>query len=379
MLHPWEVPHLDRDHQALPLGEGWWRGPDAGEPSCRRLLEERGIRAGRRLPDGSGSWRLPEEPLQPDLGRAAEDPRDPRARAAWIEARLHAARLACAREPEPPVWMRILNLTPDSFSDGGELTRAGALAQALAEAREQGAAWLDLGAESTRPGAAAVAAEVQIARLEPALEAVSASGIPWSVDTRSARVAAFALEAGARMVNDVSGLSDPELAPLVAAQGAELVLMHMRGTPEDMQERTAYRFLLGEVADELARSRNRALRAGVQPERIVLDPGFGFAKTARQSLELLGRLGALRALGHALLAGPSRKSFLGLALGERPPRERDGGTAGAAALAAAQGAEILRLHRGGAVWEAALAAAAAAREARRAQADPLPALQEARA
>ncbi|RMH01156.1 MAG: dihydropteroate synthase, partial [Planctomycetota bacterium] len=195
-------------------------------------------------------------------------------------------------------------------------------------------------------------------------EALLPLDAPLSIDTRSARVAAACLAAGASWINDVSALSDPAMAPTVAAAGADLCLMHSRGTPADMQRRTGYRHLLGEVIDELAGRCRLALAAGVAPARIQVDPGIGFAKDAEQSLALLGRCGALRGLGFPLLVGPSRKSCLVAALGERPPRQRDAGSAGVAALAAAQGAAWLRLHRGGELWDAVLAAAAAGAAAR---------------
>ncbi len=323
------------------------------------------MEAGDPLPDGSWTYRLAAGPRPVDPEAAAGDPEDPRARAHWIAARLDTARRAWARPLPAPVWMAILNLTPDSFSDGGRLLSGGGQvdgervrAEAAAHAAE-GAAWLDLGAESTRPGAPPVPAEVQLGRLLPALEAVQDLGPALSVDTRSATVAAACLAAGASMVNDVSALSDPEMAAVAAAAGARLVLMHMRGTPADMQRRCRYAFLLGQVADELAARVPRALAAGVPATRILLDPGFGFAKDAGQTLELLGRLDALRALGFPILAGPSRKSFLAAVLPGLAPAARDAATAGAAALCAARGAAILRLHRGQPAWDALRAAHAA--------------------
>lgn len=364
MALPWLVPGYEREHHALPLGSGWWRAPAARTSTCEHRLRALGVLPGPELPDGAGAYRLLPGFGDPDPRRAAQDPDQPEARAHWIAARLAAAAGACAVPAPPPAFMAILNLTPDSFSDGGELLPPGALERAAAARLAEGASWLDLGAESTRPGAAAVAAEAQLGRLLPALAALKGCAARLSVDTRSAAVAAACLDAGAHMVNDVSALADPGMGPLVAARGCPVVLLHTRGTPAEMGGRALYRHLLGETADELAAAVRRALQAGIRPEQIHLDPGIGYAKTAQQSLELLGRLRALRALGFPLLVGPSRKSFLAAVLGERPPQERDGGTAGAAALCAAQGAAILRLHRGGDTWDAARVAAAAAAAAR---------------
>ncbi|TAH39232.1 MAG: dihydropteroate synthase [Planctomycetota bacterium] len=364
MALPWQLPGYEREHHAVPLGGGWWRGPAARTSTCERRLRELGVLLGPELQDGACGYRLLPEFEGPGARDAAGDPDQPETRAHWIAARLAAALAAAGTPPPPPQFMAVLNLTPDSFSDGGELLAPGAVEAAAAARVAEGARWLDLGAESTRPGATAVAVEVQLQRLLPALRAVRGCGALVSVDTRSAAVAAACLDSGAAMINDVSGLEDPDMGPLLARHGCPVVLLHMRGTPADMAQRAGYRHLLGAVADELAARVHRALAAGIRPAQIYLDPGIGFAKTAQHSLELIGRLGALRALGFPLLVGPSRKSFLGAVLGGRPPRERDGGSAGAAAVCAAQGAAILRLHRGGAVWDAVLVAAAAAAAAR---------------
>ncbi len=362
MIHPWEVPHFSRPHHALPLGDGWWRGPACKSPACARALQQRGLEPGRLLPDGSQAFRPPDGPFPAEFLRTAADENDPAGRAAWIEARIAAGRAAWQTRPPRPAFMAILNLTPDSFSDGGELLRAGVLEREAALRVDEGAAFLDLGAESTRPGARPVLAALQLKRLLPAIGKLRPLGVRLSIDTRSAEVARACLEAGAAMINDVSALAaDEEMADVVARAGCRVVLMHMRGTPADMASRASYRFLLGEVVDELAARAGLALRQGIAPEKILLDPGIGFAKTAAQSLEWIASIGCLRALGFPVLAGPSRKSFLLPVLGkDRPPAERDGGTAGAAALCAAGGAAVLRLHRGGFVWDAALAAAAAA-------------------
>jgi dihydropteroate synthase len=241
--------------------------------------------------------------------------------------------------------MGVLNLTPDSFSDGGELPTLDA---ALARARElvaAGAAILDVGGESTRPGAPGVPVDEELRRVLPFVkEAVRALDVPLSVDTRKARVAAAALDAGAAIVNDVSGLAhDPEMGRVVAEAGAGVVLMHMRGTPADMRERASYRDVVSEVRDELAAALARAARAGITEERVVLDPGLGFAKTARHSLRVLACLDELAVLGRPLLVGPSRKSFLGYVL-DVPPRERDAGTVAACLWGWSKGARVFRVH-----------------------------------
>lgn len=248
-------------------------------------------------------------------------------------------------ELEAPRILGVVNLTPDSFSDGGALTD---LHQAVAHARrlvDEGADMLDVGGESTRPGAAEVPADEELKRVLPFLREVAGTlGVPISIDTRKARVAAAALEAGAAVVNDVSGLAfDRDMAAVVAEHGAGLVLMHMRGTPADMRQRARYDDVVAEVTAELQMALDRALDAGIAADRIVLDPGIGFAKDARHSLELLGRLGELAALGYPLLVGPSRKSFLGH-VHEVPPRERVAGTVAACVLAWDRGARLFRVH-----------------------------------
>jgi dihydropteroate synthase len=371
MLKPWALGGSDRPHHALPLGGGCWRAPAPEDAATAELLGRWGWRHLGELPDGAGRWQAlagPSAEAPPHLDAVTADELDPEAdRAAWIHARLAAGRAAMAAPLTAPRLMAILNLSPDSFSDGADTAAFGEGTGALLDKarclQAEGADRLDLGAESTRPGALPVPTEEQLARLLPAIEALAPIDLPLSVDTRDAEVARRCLEAGADMVNDVSGLADPGMAPLLAATGTPAVLMHLRGTPEDMQERTGYRHLLGEVADELMSSVARARAAGVDPARLILDPGIGFAKDAVQSRELVARGGALRALGLPLLFGPSRKSFMADTLPGRRPDQRDAGTAGAAALCAAQGASWLRLHRGGRSWDAVKVAAAAARAA----------------
>jgi dihydropteroate synthase len=255
--------------------------------------------------------------------------------------------------------MGVLNLTPDSFSDGGRFLDPGAAVARAHALAEQGADLVDVGGESTRPGAAPVPAAEEIRRVVPVLDRLRAGGfpVPLSVDTSKPEVARAALAAGAAMVNDVTGLADPALAAVVAEAGVPVVLMHMRGTPRDMQDRAVYRDVVAEVRDELAGALARAARAGIPPSRVVLDPGIGFAKTAEQSLEVLARLRELGALGRPILVGPSRKSFIGrvtgAAVGDRLP-----GTLAAVAAAVLGGAAFVRVHDVAAARQAAQVAAA---------------------
>jgi dihydropteroate synthase len=258
-----------------------------------------------------------------------------------------------------PFVMGVVNATPDSFSDGGRfLSLDAAVAQAL-RCAEEGADLVDLGGESTRPGAPPVPAEEEIRRVVPVIERLRARGflLPISVDTSKGAVARAALAAGADLVNDVTGLSDPALAEAVAEAGAPVVLMHMRGTPADMQSRAVYRDVVREVAAELEDALSRAGAAGIPRERTVLDPGVGFAKTAEQSVELLARVGELRSLGRPLLVGPSRKSFIGritgAAVGDRLP-----GTLAAVTACVLAGVELVRVHDVAPAVQAARVAAA---------------------
>jgi dihydropteroate synthase len=258
-----------------------------------------------------------------------------------------------------PFVMGVLNATPDSFSDGGAFLDPDAAAARAFAMAEEGADLVDVGGESTRPGAPEVPAAEEIRRVVPVIARLRARGfpLPVSVDTRKGAVARAALAAGADLVNDVSGLSDPDLARAVAEAGAPAVLMHMRGTPADMASRAVYRDVVAEVREELRAALGRAVAAGIPEERLVLDPGIGFAKTAEQSLALLARLAELRSLGRPLLVGPSRKSFIGKVTGA-PVEARLPGTLAAVAAAVLAGAEIVRVHDVGPAREAARVAAA---------------------
>jgi dihydropteroate synthase len=244
--------------------------------------------------------------------------------------------------------MGILNVTPDSFSDGGRLADAAAAVEAGIRLAEAGADLIDVGGESTRPGADVVEADAERARVLPVVEALARRvEVPLSVDTYKASVADAALEAGAAMINDVSGLRyEPALAAVVANRGAVIVLMHTRGRSHDMYGQATYHDVVDEVRDELRESIAFAGAAGIPRDRILVDPGLGFAKEAPHSYEVLARLEEFDELGLPLLVGPSRKSFLARALdGQVPPAQRDWATASAVATAVLAGAHVVRVHK----------------------------------
>lgn len=239
--------------------------------------------------------------------------------------------------------MGVVNVTPDSFSDGGMyLDPDVAVAHGVELARE-GAEVLDVGGESTRPGAEPVEAEEEVARTRPVVEGLAGKAIV-SIDTSKAAVAAAALDAGAEIVNDVTALrGDPELSELCAERGAAVVLMHMLGTPRTMQEEPAYEDVVDDVKAFLAERLEFAVGRGIEEEKVWLDPGIGFGKTLEHNLELIRRLGELRELGRPLVLGTSRKSFIGKVDGSGTD-ERLGGTIASSILGAANGADVLRVH-----------------------------------
>jgi dihydropteroate synthase len=243
--------------------------------------------------------------------------------------------------------MGILNLTPDSFSDGGLLPNAQAALRAAGRMLAQGADLLDLGGQSTRPGAEEIGAEREIGRVLPVLQAIRAAHpeAVLSVDTFRAPVAEAALSAGANWINDVGGgRRDPEILKVVAAAGCPYVLMHSRGDSTSMDELAVYGDVVQEVRQELLEGSGRAMAAGIRRERLIWDPGLGFAKTTEQNLELLRRLSELAGDGFPVLVGPSRKRFIGAVLEEPRPRARLWGTAAVCGQAIAAGAAILRVH-----------------------------------
>jgi dihydropteroate synthase len=242
--------------------------------------------------------------------------------------------------------MGVVNVTPDSFSDGGRfLDPDAAVAHGLRLA-EDGADLLDVGGESTRPGSDPVSADDEIARVAPVIERLAMrTDLPISVDTRKADVAETALVAGAAAINDVSAGSDPAMFDLVRDTGAGMVLMHMHGEPKTMQQAPldADR-AVHTVRDALAERLAAAEEVGIEPERLAVDPGLGFGKTPAASLRLMRELPRLLDLGRPVVVGPSRKSFIGLALGDVPVEERREGTAAAVAYLAARGAHAVRVH-----------------------------------
>ena len=246
---------------------------------------------------------------------------------------------------EQPVIIGIINVTPDSFSDGGHLASAAAAIAHAEKLIADGCRLIDVGGESTRPGAAPVPVKEEIARVVPVIEGLVKRGAgPISVDTRKAEVARAALAAGAAVVNDVSGLRfDPALADVAARAEAGVILMHMRGTPATMDDLAKYDHVAPEVAAELAGLAEQAERGGIARERVVVDPGFGFAKTATHNFRLLDELATIVALGYPVAVGLSRKRFLGAATG-RPVEDRDRATAVACGLAWERGARLFRVH-----------------------------------
>jgi dihydropteroate synthase len=260
--------------------------------------------------------------------------------------------------------MGIVNVTPDSFSDGGRFLDPEAAVDQARRLVGEGAAIVDLGAESTRPGAEPVSAAEQIDRLQPVIDVLARDRtIVISVDTADAEVAAMSLSAGARVVNDVTALGDPRMGPVVAEAEAGLVLMHLRGTPRTMQQETSYDDVAREVRDALAERLETAKRAGIAAECLAIDPGIGFAKTAEQNLELLARLDELGTLGRPVMIGASRKNFLGKVLDRTVERRVEGGAA-VAAIGVFHGARIVRTHDVAATLDA-VRIAAALHDARR--------------
>ncbi|PRX97846.1 dihydropteroate synthase [Allonocardiopsis opalescens] len=256
-------------------------------------------------------------------------------------------------DPGRCLVMGVVNVTPDSFSDGGAWFDATAAIRHGVRMAEEGADIIDVGGESTRPGAQRVPLEEELRRVKPVVHALVAEGLVVSVDTMRAEVAQFAIDAGARLVNDVSGgLSDPAMPRLVARARVPYVLMHWRGHSHDMQSRAVYGDVVGEVRDELAQRMAAAVDEGLDPELIVLDPGLGFAKrpdVPEHNWTLLAHLAELRSLGRPLLIGGSRKRFLGRLLADaagepRPFAESDDATVAVTALAAAAGAWCVRVH-----------------------------------
>jgi dihydropteroate synthase len=247
---------------------------------------------------------------------------------------------------ERTYFMGVLNVTPDSFSDGGEFnTPAAALPQAQ-RLVEAGVDILDIGGQSTRPGAEEVSETAELQRVLPVVKAVRSSlSVPISVDTTRASVAKAAVAVGADIVNDISGGTfDPDMFPVVAQLGVPIILMHIRGTPQTMQKLTDYHDLIGEIYEFLEDQIRVAINAGIVRSRLIIDPGIGFAKTAEQNIQLLRQLTAFRSLGVPIVVGVSRKRFIGHILNQPDPKQRVWGTAAACCAAIAAGSDILRVH-----------------------------------
>jgi dihydropteroate synthase len=247
---------------------------------------------------------------------------------------------------ERTLVMGIVNVTPDSFSDGGLFGDAEDAVAHGVRLVDEGADLLDVGGESTRPGSDPVPAEEEFRRVLPVIEGLLAArpGVPVSVDTRKATVARDALGAGATIVNDVSAGSEPEMFAAIARAGAGMVLMHMKGDPKTMQAEPSYDDVVAEVHEYLRERIEAAVFAGIEADRLAVDPGIGFGKDLGHNLELLRRLDAFRDLGAALLVGPSRKRFIGTLTGVEEPADRIDGTSAAVAWCAAHGADVVRVH-----------------------------------
>lgn len=245
---------------------------------------------------------------------------------------------------DTPLTMGILNVTPDSFSDGGSYSTVEDAVSHGLEMVEHGAAIVDVGGESTRPGSAAVSVDEEIARVVPVVKALAAAGVLVSVDTRHAPVAQAVIDAGACIINDVSGFSDPAMVEVAAQCDAGLVVMHMIGQPATMQNAPHYDDVFSEVRDYLLGQAATLVAAGVDPSRICLDPGFGFAKTDEHNLEVLRRTRGFVETGFPVMVAVSRKRTIGAVTGVETPSERDAGSIAAALFAVERGATVVRVH-----------------------------------
>jgi dihydropteroate synthase len=300
------------------------------------------------------------------LPKLRQQPFGLRALAASIEAALQNYDLRLPLGPagldlsSAPLLMGVLNITPDSFSDGDSYPDLETAVSAARTMVDEGATLVDIGGESTRPGAAPVSLEEELRRVIPVVRALAPGAPQWiSVDTYKAAVAAKALEAGAYMINDISGLRmDPGMLDVVRDADCPLVLMHMQGEPRSMQENPHYDDVVEEVYAFFVERLNWAVDHGIREENLLIDPGIGFGKTMQHNLEILRNLGAFRSLGRPLVVGTSRKRFLGEITGVAEPAGRDGATAATTVLAAREGAHILRVHRVGVNAEAARVARA---------------------
>jgi dihydropteroate synthase len=242
--------------------------------------------------------------------------------------------------------MGILNVTPDSFSDGGLYFKESDAIKRALQIAEEGADIIDIGGESTRPGSEPISLEEEIRRTIPVIKALNKEiNIPISIDTYKSEVARRALDAGASIVNDISGLRfDPNMADVVSEYKVPVIIMHIKGTPKDMQKNPVYEALIPEIMDYLRESILIANSAGVEDDKIIIDPGIGFGKTFEHNLEIIKNLNEFTLLQKPLLIGPSRKAFIGKILGDAPPEERFEGTAAVVAISIMNGANIVRVH-----------------------------------
>lgn len=242
--------------------------------------------------------------------------------------------------------MGILNVTPDSFSDSGRYFRKSAAIKRALRLIEDGADIIDIGGESTRPGSEPVPDAMELRRVLPVVEVLSKeSKIPISIDTYKSEVAKRSLDAGASMVNDISGLrADPGMAAVVSQYKVPVIIMHIKGAPKNMQKNPVYRALIPEILDYLKGSIDIAIKSGIKEDKIVVDPGIGFGKTFEHNLDIIHNLHEFTLLGKPLLIGPSRKAFIGKILGGVPPEDRLEGTAAAVAISIMNGANIIRVH-----------------------------------
>lgn len=242
------------------------------------------------------------------------------------------------------VLMGVVNVTPDSFSDGGLRLEANVAIAAGLDMASQGASIIDVGGESTRPGADPVPADVELSRVLPVVQGLVADGVVVSIDTSKPAVARAAVDAGAEIINDVTAASHPEMASVMARSGAGVVLMHMQGTPRTMHERPHYEDVVEDVSAYLTSRAVAVVGASVDSERVAIDPGIGFGKTAAHNIELINGLDKISSLGYPVVLGASRKSFLGVLTGIEEPSDRDGATAVTTALGFERGARIFRVH-----------------------------------
>ncbi|OXU15885.1 dihydropteroate synthase [Sedimentisphaera salicampi] len=245
-----------------------------------------------------------------------------------------------------PMIMGILNVTPDSFSDGGDFSDFQSAARRADELVSEGADIIDIGAESTRPGAEPVSPELQIERFYEVIKAVKAKHKIWiSIDTQSSEAASAAIEAGADIINDISSGSDPQMFKFAAKKSVGIVLMHMLGTPQTMQKAPEYKNVASDVMAYLQQKKKAAVQAGVLEDNIILDTGIGFGKTLKHNLELTRNLKIFTQLGSPVLYGASRKSFIGKITGRKEAKNREGGTIASTIYAMQQGVSIIRVHR----------------------------------